>query len=68
MDPILLAMCVVAYEPIEFRLLLSPDSECVSPLLISMPFTLDVGVTVLVGRDIRRSRSTSERSGRCGVN
>lgn len=55
------------YSPTELRLLLSPDSECVSPEWISMLWTLDVGVIVLVGRDWRRSRSTSDRSGRCGV-
>lgn len=32
------------------------------------PLTLDVGVSILVGRDSLRSRSTSERSGRFGVN
>lgn len=53
---------------IEFRLLLSPDKECVSAAPMANAWTLDVGVSVLVGRDSRRSRSTSERSGRLGVN
>lgn len=53
--------------PIELRLLLSPDSEWVSPALMISPLMLDVGVSVLVGRDRRRSLSTSERRGRFGV-
>lgn len=47
----------------ELRLLLSPDSDCVSMPMDS--FTPEL--TRLVGRDKRRSRSTSERSGLFGV-
>lgn len=54
--------------PIELRLLLSPESEWVSPALMMSPLMLDVGVSVLVGRDRRRSLSTSDRRGRFGVN
>lgn len=52
--------------PMELRLLLSPDSDSVSPP--PMPFTLDVEVAMLAGRDKRFSRSTSDRSGRLGSN
>lgn len=55
------------FLPIEFRLLLSPDSDCVSQVLT--PLILDVDVAMLAGRDKRFSRSISERSkGRLGVN
>lgn len=50
--------------PIEFRLLLSPDKECVS-IAACEPFAHEL--TILVGRDKRFSRSTSERNGRFGV-
>lgn len=52
-------------EMLELRLLLSSLSDWVS--VEFRPLMLDVGVTVLHGRDRRRSRSISERSGRFGV-
>lgn len=49
----------------EFRLLLSPDRDCESTPVCD-PFML-LGLTKLVGRDKRFSRSTSERNGLFGV-
>lgn len=49
----------------EFLLLLSPDRDCESPPVCD-PFML--GLTKLVGRDKRFSRSTSDRKGLFGVN
>lgn len=51
--------------PIELRLLLSPDKDCVSHAL--RPLALDEDVAMLAGRDSRFSRSISERNGRFGV-
>lgn len=52
--------------PIEFRLLLSPDKDIASPVLFPRIFELEA--MMLVGRERRFSRSTSDRSGRFGVN
>lgn len=53
------------YLPIEFLLLLSPDKDIVSLVLFPRIFVFDAAM-ILVGRDKRFSRSTSERSGRRG--
>lgn len=54
------------FLPIEFRLLLSPDKDCESTPVCD-PFIL--GLTMLVGRDRRFSRSmASDRKGLFGVN
>lgn len=61
-----LVIVSVLHLPMEFRLLLSPpDNECVSP--DTRVFMLEVGVAMLAGRDNRRSRSISDRRGRCVV-
>lgn len=52
------------HAPIEFRLLLSPDRDCESTACD--PFIIEL--TILVGRDKRFSRSTSDRNGLFGVN
>lgn len=49
----------------EFLLLLSPERDCESTAVWD-PFML--GLTKLVGRDKRFSRSTSDRNGLFGVN
>lgn len=61
-----LSIVSCVHLPIEFLLLLSPERDIASPVLFPRILVLDA--IMLGGRDRRFSRSTSDRSGRFGVN